>query len=91
MTAAWHEHAWVPTGHVMRCGDPDCTSWVPLPLPDPTAAGPAALPPRKPKPKATPHPAAGKHKPATPAKPAEPAKADAVSNVVALTRNRKVT
>lgn len=87
--AGLHEHAWVPTGQVMRCGDPDCTSWVPLPLPDPAAVGPAALPPRKPKPKATPHPAAaGKRKTA---KTAEPAKPGTAGNVVPLTRNRKVT
>lgn len=87
MTAVLHEHAWRPAGHVMRCGDPDCTSWVPQPLPDPAAAAAAALPPRKPKPKATPHPAvAGKRKTAKPAKPAS-----AASNVVPLTRNRKVT
>jgi len=81
-----HEHAWVPAGHVMRCGDPDCGAWVPLPLTDANAAAPAALPPRKPKPKATPHPAAGKRTTAKPAKPES-----AASNVVPLTRNRKVT
>lgn len=81
-----HEHAWVPAGHVMRCGDPDCTSWVPLPLADPAAAAPAELPPRKPKPKATPHPKAIARKSRQTATPAA-----AGSNVVPLTRNRKAT
>lgn len=80
-----HEHAWVPAGHVMRCGDPDCTSWVPLPLTDPAAVAPAELPPRQPKPKATPHPKAAVRKARPTATPA------AGSNVMPLTRNRKAT
>lgn len=82
----WHEHAWRPDGHVMRCGGPDCTSWVPLPPADPSAVAAAELPPRQVKPKATPHPTAKKRKPA-----ASTASTSSGSNVVPLTRKRKVT
>ncbi len=51
----WHEHAWVPAGHVLRCGDPDCLAWLPLPRSD-MEDEPVRRPPRKPKQPSRPRP-----------------------------------
>ncbi len=88
--ATWlHEHAWVPAGHVLRCGDPDCIAWVPLPLADPEAVAPAQLPPRRRKPKpdpdTTPTPARSRR-----AQPKPAAAGGVGSNVVPLARRREV-
>ena len=84
MSEVCHQHAWVPVGHVLRCGDPDCIAWAPLPLPDPHA-GTAAVqrPPRRVKPK----PGAREGASTTPPS----AAAAAGSNVVSLAGKRKAT